>query len=78
MTVPFIPLFKTGRGRLEPVKGTLGGQCNRTACTTPGARWFNSVTRRYYCGPCAELINGYTVADTGQAICAQLPADDGR
>jgi len=39
-------------------KGVKGGNCNRTACQAPGAYWFNHSTRAYYCGTCADLING--------------------
>lgn len=37
--------------------GTHGGLCNRTACRAPGARWWNSSTRKYYCVECACRIN---------------------
>lgn len=37
--------------------GTYGGLCNRTACREPGARWYNTSTRRYYCVMCASRIN---------------------
>jgi len=38
-------------------KGDLGGECFRRVCSTPGARYFNSSTRRHYCWRCARLIN---------------------
>jgi hypothetical protein len=31
--------------------------CNRTACRAPGAIWWNTSTRAYYCTPCAHRIN---------------------
>jgi hypothetical protein len=40
----------------EPI-GTFGGLCNRTACREPGARWWNSSTRKFYCVMCASRIN---------------------
>lgn len=38
-------------------KGVKGQLCNRSACQSPGAYWFNHSTRSYYCGTCADLIN---------------------
>lgn len=38
-------------------KGVKGQLCNRSACQSPGAYWFNHSTRAYYCGTCADLIN---------------------
>jgi hypothetical protein len=37
--------------------GTYGGLCNRKACREPGARWWNSSTRKFYCVMCASRIN---------------------
>jgi len=39
------------------LKGIKGGNCNRTACQKPGARYFNKSTLAYYCRECAEAIN---------------------
>lgn len=39
-------------------KGAKGELCNRTACQAPGAYWYNHSTQAYYCGTCADLING--------------------
>ncbi len=54
-------------------KGAECGQCNRTACSNSGARWFNHSTKKYYCTPCAQLINGYNHADAmrlfGHELC---------
>jgi hypothetical protein len=41
----------------SPEKGEKGGECNRTACTTPDARWYNQYTQRWYCDACAKRIN---------------------
>lgn len=49
--------LQTDKGLLEG-KGEKGQRCNRTACQAPGAYWFNHSTRAYYCGTCADLING--------------------
>jgi hypothetical protein len=38
-------------------KGQLGGECNRSACTTRPADWFNGHTGWYYCESCARKIN---------------------
>ena len=38
------------------LKGVEGGNCNRTACQQPGAVWYNSSTRKYYCRNCAITI----------------------
>lgn len=45
MTTPFIP------------KGRLHGECNRTACDNPDARWYNPHTNGHYCGVCARILN---------------------
>lgn len=37
--------------------GTYNGPCYRTACQAPGAKWWNSSTRKFYCVICASLIN---------------------
>lgn len=31
--------------------------CARSACRAPGATWWNTSTRAYYCTPCAHRIN---------------------
>ncbi len=47
-------------GKPDPfLKGKLGGNCNVTACQKPGARWWNTGTRAYYCSACAREINKY-------------------
>jgi hypothetical protein len=40
----------------HPDKGKDGGRCNRRACQEPGAYYYNSGTRKYYCWVCAKLI----------------------
>ena len=39
------------------MKGDYNEECNRTACTTPQALWYNRSTRAWYCRDCAEKIN---------------------
>jgi len=63
----------TLRGIPEPPpiksdKGLQNGSCNRRACQSPGATWFNIGTRAYYCQPCALKINRIN-ADYGEPIC---------
>lgn len=38
-------------------KGLKNGSCNRSACQQPGATWYNSGSRAYYCTKCAGMIN---------------------
>jgi hypothetical protein len=38
-------------------KGHRDGECNRTACHNPNARWYNPHTNSYYCQPCAFRLN---------------------
>lgn len=37
--------------------GVYGGLCNRRACRSPGAEWYNHSTRAYYCTGCASVMN---------------------
>lgn len=41
----------------EIKKGEYQGECNRSACSNPNAEYFNYSTEKYYCSPCAKLIN---------------------
>lgn len=50
-------------------KGVKDGNCNVTACQKPGASWWNTSTRRYYCGHCAREINRWSQHDEGYDIC---------
>ena len=47
----------------KPDKGQFDGSCNRTACqrSIQGLNWFNTSTRAYYCGCCADLIDEWNV-----------------
>lgn len=42
---------------IKDIKGDLGGECYRTACSNKGANYYNHSTRKHYCKPCALLIN---------------------
>ncbi|SCW95463.1 hypothetical protein [Ancylobacter rudongensis] len=53
----------------SPLKGALNGNCNLSACQRPGAAYFNTSTRAYYCRSCAESINGWAKRDAGFFIC---------
>lgn len=44
-------------------KGEYDAECNRTACVSKNAKWFNHSTRKYYCRSCAEKINLYNRQD---------------
>lgn len=50
-------------------KGLWKGACNRTACQKPGALYFNSSTRKYYCFDCATLINNDNPQLNGEDLC---------
>ena len=51
-------------------KGEKGGECNRTACSSPNAVWYNKSTRKYYCGKCARTINELNVMPEKGDICS--------
>jgi hypothetical protein len=48
---------KASEIRAKELKGARDGNCNRTACQKPGATWWNTGTRAYYCPSCAHMIN---------------------
>lgn len=47
------------QGPDKPDKGWRGGSCNRTDCQQPGATFYNTSTRRWYCPACARKINDF-------------------
>lgn len=51
------------------LKGKRNGNCNVTACQKPGATWWNTSTRAYYCPHCAREINRWSKHDEGFEIC---------
>jgi hypothetical protein len=51
------------------LKGVYGGLCNREACQKPGAVFYNSSTRAYYCPECAAKINYWSRRDDGIDLC---------
>ncbi len=51
------------------LKGKQDGNCNVTACQKPGATWWNTSTRAYYCLSCARDINYWSRRDEGYDIC---------
>lgn len=59
----------------KPDKGKMNGSCNRTDCQRPGANWFNTSTRAYYCEPCAVDITGFTKRVDGFHICFPSTGD---
>jgi hypothetical protein len=60
-------------------KGDFKEECNRTACNNKNAVFFNHSTRKYYCFPCAALINRMNPeADEiyGHALCLYHDKDE--
>lgn len=51
------------------LKGVRHGNCNVTACQKPGATWWNTSTRKWYCPHCAYEINRWSKHDEGYEIC---------
>lgn len=60
---------------MAALKGKQGGNCNVTACQRPGATWWNTSTRAYYCPHCAREINRWSRHDEGYEICFPSEAD---
>lgn len=54
-----------------PLKGELGGMCNRSACDTYPARFFNYWTRAHYCTVCAREINFHAPPRPNGTPCCQ-------
>jgi hypothetical protein len=57
------------------LKGKRGGNCNVTDCQKPGATWWNTSTRAYYCQHCAMEINRWSNHDEGFSICYTSEAE---
>jgi hypothetical protein len=55
-------------GRNKANKGLRLGSCNVTACQRPGAYWYNSVMKAWYCTSCAHEIN-YRPLPNGEYLC---------
>ncbi len=49
--------YVTDRVMSAPGKGDFMGECNRTVCHDTPADYYNHSTQKYYCGPCANMIN---------------------
>ncbi|MDO8414843.1 MAG: hypothetical protein Q7S87_01380 [Agitococcus sp.] len=67
--VPSIINDKAATTRSTVLKGKQDGNCNVTACQKPGATWWNTSTRAYYCANCASEINRWSKHDEGFDIC---------
>jgi hypothetical protein len=65
----FRKLPKAPVREIRPEKGEKGGRCNVTACQQPGAIYYNSVMRKYYCPHCAREINKSAVAGGQEPFC---------
>lgn len=64
-----LPAEAQPESRHKPDKGRKGGSCNRVDCQRPGATWFNSSTRAWYCPECAKKINYWSMRDDGVVLC---------
>lgn len=51
------------RGPDPALKGKKDGNCNRSACQEPGAYFYNTATRAYYCIACARDIRRWGLMD---------------
>lgn len=51
------PAFRQALDGQRPAKGEFGGECQRVACDSGDARWFNQTSGRYYCTYCARIFN---------------------
>lgn len=62
-------ISKNSRGfEANKMKGEKGGNCNRTACQSPGAYWYNHSTLKYYCERCARMLNNANHDDAQRLI----------
>ena len=65
----------------HPDKGEFTGACNRTACNNTNAMWYNKSTRKYYCTPCAQAINGANPEAHkmyGTSLCVRIQTEQER
>jgi hypothetical protein len=51
-------------------KGKKGLRCNRTACSTRAAYWWNRITCAFYCQPCAFRINESSTQSGMEPLCS--------
>lgn len=59
-------------------KGELRGECNRTACNSQNAMFYNHSTRMYYCSSCAYEINRWAPdfkREKGHELCVMVKTD---
>ncbi len=58
------------------MKGEHYDVCNRTACDSKPAKYYNYSTKKYYCGPCASAINNFNREDAlklyGHELCVDI------
>lgn len=57
-------------------KGEFSGECNRTACKTKNAQWFNKITQAYYCDRCARMINQSSNQSNQGDLCDFMEQED--
>lgn len=53
-------------------KGTLGAECQRTACKNTPALYWNKSTRRHYCKKCSMEINDFARGRSYELFGAEL------
>jgi hypothetical protein len=60
-------------------KGVFQRNCNRTACQRPGATWYNTSTRAYYCPACGNMLSNENAIDalvwSGHDLCIPVDAE---
>jgi len=49
--------YRIEASRPENIKGGFKGICNRGACDSTPALWYNTVMQKHYCADCARRIN---------------------
>jgi len=63
-------------------KGDYQQECNRTVCKNSHADYYNYSTRKYYCAPCAFLINDANRLDAirlfGHELCLPIRRESDR
>lgn len=55
----------------DPIRVPPGHPCHRSACRKPGAEWWNSSTREFYCTGCARAIN-----EGSPGLCVRVELQD--
>lgn len=67
--IPALLTESIAKNKKLALKGVKDGNCNVTACQRPGATWWNTSMRAYYCRTCAHDINYWCRKDGNELIC---------